>query len=87
MKHLSRDKKEHAGSEGKTNVRKSTNTGAVYGINKCGVMEIKRGKVIKGEELDVINEKMNALTLKRMKCTNVNVKCQVAYLKPIKWQE
>ena len=61
LKHLPRDEKEHAGSEGKTNVRMSTNTGAVYDINKCAVMEIERGKVIKGEELYVINEKMNAL--------------------------
>ena len=39
----------------------SLDTGACYGVKKCAEIVFKRGKMIKGEGLSVIEEKMKAL--------------------------
>ena len=36
-------------------------TGACCGVTKCAVIEFDRGKMVKGERLDVLDERMNAL--------------------------
>ena len=35
--------------------------GAVHGVKKCGEIVFKNGKMIKGEELEVLEERMKAL--------------------------
>ena len=44
-----------------TIVQASLDTGACYGVKKCAEIVFKRGKMIKGEGLSVIEEKMKAL--------------------------
>ena len=44
-----------------TIVQASLDTGACYGVKKCAEIVLKRGKMIKGEGLSVIEEKMKAL--------------------------
>ena len=44
-----------------TIVHASLDTGACYGVKKCAEIVFKRGKIIKGEGLNVIEEKMKAL--------------------------
>ena len=44
-----------------TIVQASLDTGACYGVKKCAEIVFKRGKMIKGEGLSVIKEKMKAL--------------------------
>ena len=44
-----------------TIVLASLDTGACYGVKKCAEIVFKRGKMIKGEGLSVIEEKMKAL--------------------------
>ena len=43
----------------------SLDTGACYGVKKCAKIVFKRGKMIKGEGLSVIKEKMKALDLEQ----------------------
>ena len=42
-------------------VRASDNTGAVYGVKKCAEILFKRGEMIKGEGLMVLDKKAEAL--------------------------
>ena len=44
-----------------TTVQASLDTGACYGVKKCAETVFKRGKMIRGEALSVIKEKMKAL--------------------------
>ena len=44
-----------------TIVQASLDTGACYGVKKCAEIVFKRGKMLKGEGLSVIEEKMKAL--------------------------
>ena len=44
-----------------TIVQASLDTGACYGVKKCAEIVFKRGKMINGEGLSVIEEKMKAL--------------------------
>ena len=44
-----------------TIVQASLDTGACYGVKKCAEIVFKRGKMIKGEGLSVLEEKMKAL--------------------------
>ena len=44
-----------------TIVKASMDTGACYGVNKCTEIVFKKGKMIKGERLTVLEEKMEAL--------------------------
>jgi len=39
----------------------SSDTGALYGVNKCAEVVFKRGKMVKGEGLEVLEERMQAL--------------------------
>ena len=48
-----------------TIVQASLNTGACYGVKKCAEIVFKTGKMIKGEGLSVIEEKMKALDLEQ----------------------
>ena len=45
----------------KTIVKASMDTGACYGVKKCAEIVFKKGKMIKGEGLTVLEEKMKAL--------------------------
>ena len=42
-------------------MQSSLDTGACYGVKKCAEIVFKRGKMIKGEGLSAIEEKMKAL--------------------------
>ena len=42
-------------------VKASMDTGACYGVKKCVEIVFRKGKMIKGEGLDVLEEKMDAL--------------------------
>jgi len=42
-------------------VKASSDTGAVYGVKKCAEVVYKRGKMVKGEGLQVLEERMQAL--------------------------
>ena len=42
-------------------VKASMDTGACYGVNKCAEIVFRKGKMIKGEGLSVLEEKMDAL--------------------------
>ena len=42
-------------------VKASMDTGACYGVKKCAEIVFRNGKMIKGEGLDVLEEKMDAL--------------------------
>ena len=42
-------------------VKASMDTGACYGVKKCGDIVFRKGKMIKGEGLAVLEEKMDAL--------------------------
>ena len=42
-------------------VNASKDTGACYGVKKCAEIVYDRGKMVKGEGLDVLNERMEAL--------------------------
>ena len=44
-----------------TIVKASMDTGACYGVKKCAEIVFKKGKMIKGEGLTVLEEKMEAL--------------------------
>ena len=48
-----------------TIVQASLDTGACYGVKECAEIVFKRGKMIKGEGLSVIEEKMKALHLEQ----------------------
>ena len=48
-----------------TIVQASLDTGACYGVKKCAEIVFKRGKMIKGEGLSVLEEKMKALDLEQ----------------------
>ena len=39
----------------------SHNTGACYGISKCAEIAFDRGKMLRGEELEVLEERMNTM--------------------------
>ena len=51
-------------------MKASTDTGACYGVKECPEIVFKRGTVIKGEGLAVLEEKMEALGPKRIRSTN-----------------
>ena len=42
-------------------VKASTDTAAIYGVKKCAEIIFKRRKMVKGDGLQVINDKMKAL--------------------------
>ena len=42
-------------------VKTSHDTGAYYGVTKYGEVVFEHGKMVKGKELDVLDERMNAL--------------------------
>ena len=42
-------------------VKASSDTGACYGVKKCAEMVFKKGKMVKGEGLDILEERMKAL--------------------------
>ena len=42
-------------------VKASMDTGVCYGVKKCGDIVFRKGKMIKGEGLAVLEEKMDAL--------------------------
>ena len=44
-----------------TIVKASSDTGALYGVKKCAEAVYKRGKMVKGEGLEVLEERMQAL--------------------------
>ena len=45
----------------KTTVKVSMDTGACYGVKKCTKIEFRKGKMVKGKGLPVLEEKMKAL--------------------------
>ena len=52
-------------------VKASMDTGAVYGVKKkCAEIVFKNGKMIKGEGLEVLEERMKALDPNKMRYTN-----------------
>ena len=42
-------------------VQASHDTGACYGVSKCAEIVFERGKMVKGEELPVLNERMETM--------------------------
>ena len=42
-------------------VQASQNTGACYGVSKCGKIVFERGKMFKGEELEVLEETIKTM--------------------------
>ena len=51
-------------------VKASVDTGACYTIKKCAEIVFRKGKMIKGEGLAVLEKKMDALDPKKMRFTN-----------------
>ena len=51
-------------------VKANMNTGPCYGVNKCKEIGFRKGKIIKGEGLAVLEEKMDALDLLRLRFSN-----------------
>ena len=48
-----------------TILKESMVTGACYGVKKCAEIVIRKGKMVKGEGLPVLEEKMKALDPKK----------------------
>jgi len=49
-------------------VRASLDTGACYGVKKCAEIVFNRGKMVKGEGLEVLNERMKTLDPEQNEC-------------------
>ena len=45
-------------------------TGTCYGVRECAEIAFRKNKMINGEELAVLEEKMNALEPPKMRSTN-----------------
>ena len=54
-------------------VKASIDTGACYGVKKCAEVVFRRGKMIKGEGLTVLEEKMEALDPEKNEIYVMNV--------------
>ena len=48
-------------------MKASMDTGACYGVKKCAEIAFKKGKMIRGEGLTVLEEKMEAQIQTKMK--------------------
>ena len=51
----------HSPSDLKIIVQASHDTGACYGVSKCAEIVFERGKMVKGEGLPVLNERMGTM--------------------------
>ena len=49
-------------------VTASSDTGALYGVNKCVEIEVRYGKMVKGCGLEVLEERMKSLDPEKNEC-------------------
>ena len=51
-------------------VQASNDTGTCYGVAKCAEIVFERGKMVKGEGLQEVHERMKTMDPDRMRCTS-----------------